>query len=1159
MSERDTLSVLAEELSYAFSPLGEAISSPENFNAFMRELGWNMNLVPTPISAFAAPISSVLSIVESGEVTSSNVAGLVGGIKQLVRAIEQLASVPSGQLPATVNAAEFKAEFPEQLIQFLVIEYLLDRAPAFGQVLKTFGVIRIDEVAETATRPAYLRLQIAWQDLANLFDDPFSILRNAYQWNTVDFKAKYLLQNLEDLFEGLRIRHYYRKPVTQIYDFLVKDAVALGDEHNHALFVPVIENSVSGVAFELGVSAFMLPRKASEQAGFAILPYGNGEFDAEFELGEDLTLGVEAAMQLSGGIGILVRPDMDIEFLFDIIPSGASGTSSGAASTLAVSLKYQNSEGEKTVLLGSATGSRLEFTSVSAKGGVRLDTAKTTDVFAEFDLKDGGIVINAGDDSDSFLSSLLPEDGFSINFSLVLGFSTNQGFYFGGSGGLEVSLPIHIDLGVIEINSSTLAVKFDGGKMPVELGTSITGNLGPLKAVVENMGLMAIFSFPGSNGNLGPINLDVGFKPPNGVGLAIDAGVVKGGGFLRFNPEKEEYDGVLELDLSGIVAVKAIGLISTKLPDGSKGFSLLIILTAEFGSPIQLGFGFTLSGVGGLLGLNRTMRLEVIAMGIRDGGINSIMFPQNVVANAPRIISDLKKYFPVEEGTFLIGPMVKIGWGTPNLVTVSLGIIIEINTNTSSIDSVAILGVLKVALPDKDAALIVIQASFIGAIEFDKKRLWFFASLFESRVLFITLEGAMGLLVGWGSDANFVVSVGGFHPAFNPPPLPFGGIARIAISILNTDFARIRVEGYFAVTSNSVQFGAAVEIFFGVSAFNIDGHLAFDALFRFSPFYFIISISASLSVKVFGIGLFSVGFRGSLEGPTPWHVEGTGSISILFWDIDVDFSHTWGNEAETTLPPISVLPLLGAEYKKLENWRAVLPINNQLLVSLRSFEQGATDLVLHPVGSLKISQRAVPLELTIDKVGNQKPSDANRFSVTVSSTNINKVGDIEESIAVGQYFVKSDHELLSAKSFEPMKCGLELSVAGEQYHAPVAVKRVVRYEKIIIDTQYRRFFKTFFVWFGSLFSLYLNGNAVSKSALSQMQQKKLKPFEDKVAVGKTLYTVAFNHDNSAFNANAMSFTSQVQAQEYMKQQIATDANLAKQLHVIPQVEMRRAA
>ena len=459
-------------------------------------------------------------------------------------------------------------------------------------------------------------------------------------------------------------------------------------------------------------------------------------------------------------------------------------------------------------------------------------------------------------------------------------------------------------------------------------------------------------------------------------------------------------------------------------------------------------------------------------------------------------------------------------------------------------------------LPDEDAALIVIQVNFIGAIEFDKSRLWFFAALFESRVLYITLEGEMGLLVGWGDDASFVVSVGGFHPAFNPPPLPFGAVARIAISILNTDFARIRVEGYFAVTSNSVQFGASVEVYFGLDAFNIDGHLAFDALFRFSPFYFIITISASLSVKVFGVGLFSVRMRGSLEGPTPWHVEGTGSISLLFFDIDVDFSHTWGNEEDTTLPPISVMPLLVAEYEKLENWLAVLPAGNQLLVSLRSADEGSEEFVLHPVGSLKISQRAVPLDITIAKVGNQKPDDANRFDITVTTSGIEERGTVNESFAVGQYLDKSDSELLNAKSFEPMKGGVELSVAGEQYHAPVAVKRVVRYEQIIIDTNFKRFIRPFFTWFGSLFNLFLNGNSVSHSVLSYKQQTMRVPFADKVEVGHTLYGVAFTSDNTAFSGESMNFTSMAQAQDYMQQQVAGDANLARELHVIPQVEVQ---
>ena len=124
------------------------------------------------------------------------------------------------------------------------------------------------------------------------------------------------------------------------------------------------------------------------------------------------------------------------------------------------------------------------------------------------------------------------------------------------------------------------------------------------------------------------------------------------------------------------------------MPDGTKGFSLLVIITAEFSPGLQLGYGFKLIGVGGLLGLNRTMVLEAIAQGVRTGGVNEILFPTDPVANAPRIISDLRAFFPPALNRFLIGPMGKLGWGTPTVISLELGIIVEIPGN------LALLGVL---------------------------------------------------------------------------------------------------------------------------------------------------------------------------------------------------------------------------------------------------------------------------------------------------------------------------------------------------------------------------------------------------------------------------------------------------------------------------------
>jgi hypothetical protein len=492
--------------------------------------------------------------------------------------------------------------------------------------------------------------------------------------------------------------------------------------------------------------------------------------------------------------------------------------------------------------------------------------------------------------------------------------------------------------------------------------------------------------------------------------------------------------------------------------------------------------------------------------------------------------------------------MMKFGWGTPTLISLSVGVIIEIP------GAIGIVGKLTIAIPDEKVPLIIINVAVLGEIDFDKKQLWFLAVLYDSRVVFMPLQGGMGVYASWGSNSQFIISVGGFHPRYDVPVLPFGDIPRLAINILDTPVAKVRVLCYFAVTSNTVQFGARAELYFGISIASIDGHIAFDALFQFSPFYFVITISASLSVKLFGAGLFSVRFRGELEGPTPWHIEGTGSISILFWDVDVDFSHTWGEDEDTRLPPISVMPMLVAEYSKDENWTAELTNANQLLVTLRPVDPAA-ELVLHPIGSLRITQRAVPLELTLDKVGSQRPDDANRFSVDTVSAGIEKRGTVKEQFAIGQFQDLGDSDRLSASDYEQEEAGLDLSVTGNQTATSYATKRVLRYETIIIDSALRQVF-LFFEAFANLFLHLLLGNAASRNVLSAQTQAHKHLYDEKIKVNPNTYVVVNIADNSAVAGAPASFASRAQAREFMAEQ---GSAFAKQAHIVRPHEMREAA
>ena len=114
-------------------------------------------------------------------------------------------------------------------------------------------------------------------------------------------------------------------------------------------------------------------------------------------------------------------------------------------------------------------------------------------------------------------------------------------------------------------------------------------------------------------------------------------------------------------------------------------------------------------------------------------------------------------------------------------------------------------------------------------------------------MLTVTLEGGLGLLVGWGADANLVVSAGGFHPQFSPPPLPFPEPPRIAANLLNERYAKVRLEAYFAVTTSAVMFGARAELMFGTGSFRVDGFLSLDVLFQFDPFYFSFALALRLA------------------------------------------------------------------------------------------------------------------------------------------------------------------------------------------------------------------------------------------------------------------------------------------------------------------------
>jgi hypothetical protein len=1132
-----TLQQIGSLLTASLRPFRDALREQESFKGFLYRLGWQASAMPPEYESLGSTIAAAVDKFDSLGSTPTP-ADILDLLHKAVAAFTSVRSITVA--PPGVDAGAFLAEINERLFERLLTDLLAAQFPTAYNLLTGLNVVRLQTNPRAPGRPAFVRTIFDWNALLDAITDPGTLPKQVFGWGTPSVDTTKIINLLARLADALHfpIRLKVADPA------LVQGYVgSTGTElpTTKSLDINFYTIAIAGHDLDAGFTVRPLPPAGASVPGIAIEPRIPSQFPLTFKLADDIGMRLRAGTNSAELYGITIRPgSLSITFPFQ---PGTPPPDAG------IGVGFDFSPASPVIVFGEATGTRLTFQGASTdlNGDLR---AAGWEVSLGANLVGLALILSTGD-ADSFMRNIIGDQDLTISVPLGVQWSNLTGLAFQGSGAFEVGLATHLSLGPIDVQQIVVGLAVMPGtppKIALQLGAGISGSLGPLSVVIDQIGMAITLAL--ANGNAGPADLGLGFLPPKGVGLALNAGIVAGGGYLYLDSSKGQYAGALQLEIADFLTVTAIGLVETKLPDGSDGFSLLIVITADFGTGIQLGFGFTLLAVGGLLGLNRGMLFQPIMDGVRTNAISSVMFPENVIANAPRIISDLQAYFPPQTGTFLIGPMAKLGWGEPTLIALSVGVIVEIPPG-----DIALLGILEVALPAEGVAILVLQVNFAGALELDKQRFYFYASLYDSHLLFITLDGSMGLLFAYGADANFVLSVGGFHPQFNPPPLPFPTPQRISANLINESFARIHCDGYFAVTTNTVQFGSHSDYFFGFSALSVQGSSGFDALIQFSPFHFTVSISTSFSVDVFGVGCYGVGIDLTLDGPTPFHASGSASLSFLFFSVNIGINFTWGDSRDTSLPPVDVIPLLEGELGKQSNWRALLPSGSNLLVSLRKLDPSEAQFVLHPVGTLQVSQRLVPLDFTLDKFGNQKPRDANRFALDVTSGSLTKTRELQEQFAPAQFQDFGDADKLSQPAYVPQDSGIELAVGGTTYASGTAITRIVRYDLTIVDTKLRRTFQRFFIFAGALFQHFLGSASVAKSALSAYQSSLTHPFTGSVAVAAETFAVALKSNNSVFRPEAASFKSQAAANDYLKRAVAQDATLAGTLHVLPQFEV----
>ncbi|MDL2228320.1 hypothetical protein LJC30_05475, partial [Odoribacter sp. OttesenSCG-928-L07] len=819
-------------------------------------------------------------------------------------------------------------------------------------------------------------------------------------------------------------------------------------------------------SFSLKLIAFVGERNKDEknkegevdkEAGIYFLPVIKGSFDSAFNLGKShvLTLLATAALNADGSKG--GEKDDEVEKLIEKFQKGAIGFFFSKSGVIIL-------DDEKAI----SAGLTLEFTRgnfVEKNGKKELVPAdklqilesKYLDIslgdypqkvhvgyedyknkegkeehglnfYYTAEIKDAIFLLKLREHND-FFNTILKDD-IQMNIeSLAVGYNLNKGLTFNAAYSLRLDFDIKKAIKGVKING--LALELGSGSLHniySNILTTFSVDFNGIGFALSDIGLGIDFNYMKPDGSIGDFDFSGNFIFPSGIAISIDVSAVKGTGIIKYDKKKEEFIGALELKILEKFGVAALVIFNMKMPDGSKGYSFMGAISTEFSPGIPLGMGFSMQAIGGSLGLNRRLDTEKIQNAVREGTLASYMFIENLADNLDTVINNFSSFYPASKDQYFFGFLTKIAFS--EVVKADLGLFIQAPNPVAII----IIGGLHVKIADKCEKLLSINAYFAGGIDFSKG-FWFDASLIDSYIVGIEFYGDIAFRIYWaGKTKGFLLSIGGFHPQYTPDAgFNVGNMRRLGMK-LDYEIVKFSLEVYFAITSNSFQFGAHAQLSIGWKQFGIFGYFGFDVLFMFNPFKFYFDIRAGVAVKVAGITLLSLNLALGLSGPARWNAKGTASFWFLFIKIEIGFNLHWGkSQSDTSKELIDVYPIFVENFENKNNWQLISSdITDGMVTIVKLSDQ---IIVMQPSDTLAFSQDAVPLKQQMSCYGEGSLGDIQKIemkSIKIGDFKLNSQDYVERSASFAPSMVRelTNDEKLVAPSYEDMESGFELTMGS---------------------------------------------------------------------------------------------------------------------------------
>jgi hypothetical protein len=896
----------------------------------------------------------------------------------------------------------------------LVSQWLGTALPVVRTTLRFAGVL-------TGSVPE----RVEWPGLIELFSDPVARFADTYGWGeplsltAVDAAAR----AFGDLGTGpLRVTDVDPVIAARYWGDGPPDGV-----RQYAL--PIAEVAAAdSTELTADVALVLVPVPEGPEAdpaptGLLLAPVARAGVAVPITFSDTWTAVVTAGADLTGTDGLTIRPSAS---------GGVVVARETGAPDLDLSVTFSAPTASWT--LGDPDGTRVDVNGLEVEVGIS-ERDGGSEPFIAFSPLAPMVITLAPPDLGGFLRFLLG-DGIELEIAADVDVSTS-GVRVGGSLGLAFSVTLNKRLGFLYLDLLDIALVAGTDSLQATARITVSLELGPIFIEVSGLGVaLTLRPSPDGDGSLGELDVALELLAPTRLVVVVESDAVNGGGFVDYDPATGRYTGGLAVDLFG-VGITALVVVDTMIPGDPDAWALFASLGATFPSPIPLGFGFTLVGVGGVLALDRTMDAEALATGLRNGVVDSLLFPEDVFGDSVQLLDQIDDYFPLMPGNTVVGPVVMLGWGSPTLITAQLGVLISLPDGV-----IAVMGSVEALLPVPDAPLLTIHMDSLGVVDLAAGTFSLTASLYDSRLLAtIDLGGDMAMYLSTSAQPYFLLSVGGYHPSFHPPstvPAAMHDLRRMSASINIASVVTVTVEAYFAVTSNTVQFGASVNLEASVevwpATYSARGWFEFDVLLIFSPFSIVADMSAGVGIYSGNKELMGVDLAAHLEGPEPWYAS--GHASFKFFGLKVEFELEVGGQAGGEPPPIAhprteVLAALGLP----SSWVEAGPIDGLAagITYLTPTDDSGDVVWVRPDHQLTVRQSVAPLDRTMEIVGQAVPA-AGEELLHINAAGIGDVS-VEPTATVdwfapAQFEVLGRSEKLARASYEEMNAGVTFGHPG---------------------------------------------------------------------------------------------------------------------------------